>query len=113
MNFCPPAPFGVGSGSTILWLAEYQNRKIFFSLLKEKREREKLKKCRENFSVLLSRLVGWAETLGGIQSAKSSGFCSKKVQILSNKHHHLFTISISRFVVKWGKNMPYRRKTAS
>jgi len=29
-----------------------------------------------------------AETLSGIQSAKSSGFCSKKVRISSNKHHH-------------------------
>jgi len=30
-----------------------------------------------------------AETLGGIQSAKSSGFCSKWVRISSNKHHHI------------------------
>ncbi|MCG2809103.1 MAG: hypothetical protein L6275_02065, partial [Candidatus Portnoybacteria bacterium] len=30
-----------------------------------------------------------AETLGGIQSAKSSGFCSKKVRISSSKHHHI------------------------
>ncbi|WP_273693362.1 hypothetical protein, partial [Shewanella vesiculosa] len=29
------------------------------------------------------------ETLGGIQSAKSSGFCSKWVRISSNKHHHI------------------------
>jgi len=38
-------------------------QKNFLFLLKGKRAREKIKKCRENFSVLLSRLVGWAETL--------------------------------------------------
>lgn len=30
-----------------------------------------------------------AETLGGIQSTKSRGFCLKKVRISSNKHHQV------------------------
>jgi len=43
-----------GSVSAILRLAEYQNRKIFFSLI-EKIGGAQLKKCRENFSVLVCR----------------------------------------------------------
>jgi hypothetical protein len=39
-------------------------QKNFLFFLKEKRAGEKIKKCRENFSVLLSRFVGWAESLG-------------------------------------------------
>jgi len=70
-------------------VSRISKQKNFLFLLKEKRVREKIKKCRENFSVLLSRLVGWAETLGRIQSAKSSRFCSKKVRISSNKHHQI------------------------
>ncbi|MBU1684003.1 hypothetical protein KKC56_00855, partial [Patescibacteria group bacterium] len=50
----------------------------------------RIKKCRENFSVLLAEAERRrAETLGGIQSAKSSGFCSKWVRISSNKHHQI------------------------
>ncbi len=47
----------------------------------------RINKCKENFSVL--SVVRRAETLGGIQSAKSSGFCSKWVRVSSNKHHHI------------------------
>jgi len=47
-------------------VSRISKQKNFLFLLKEKRVREKIKKCRENFSVLLSRLVGWAETLGGV-----------------------------------------------
>ena len=64
-------------------------QKNFLFLLKEKIAREKIKKCRENFSVLLAEAKRRrAETLGRIQSAKSSGFCSKKVRISSNRHHY-------------------------
>ncbi|MDP3729591.1 MAG: GIY-YIG nuclease family protein [bacterium] len=73
-----------GSVSAIPLLAEYQNRKIFFSLIEKSFGGARLKKCRENFSVLLA--VRRAETLGGIQSAKSSGFCSKKVRISSKQY---------------------------
>jgi hypothetical protein len=67
--------------------AEYQNRKIFFSLIEKNFGGARLKKCRENFSVLLAEAKRRrAETLGGIQSAKSSGFCSKKVRISSKQY---------------------------
>jgi len=79
-----------GSVSAIPPKAEYQNRKIFFSLIEKNFGGARLKKCRENFSVLLAKAKRRrAETLGGVQSAKSSGFCSKWVRISSNKHHHI------------------------
>ena len=78
-----------GSVSAIPASAGKQNRKIFVSLIEKKFGGRRLKKCRENFSVLLAVAKRRrTETLGGIQSAKSSGFCSKKVRISSNKHHH-------------------------
>ena len=67
--------------------------KSFLFLLEEKIGRAQNKKCRENFSVLLAKAKRRrAETLGGVQSAKSSGFCSKKVRI-SSKQYRQFTIS--------------------
>ena len=69
--------------------AGIQNRKIFFSLIEKNFGGARIKKCSENFSVLLAEAKRRrAETLGGIQSAKSSGFCSKWVRISSNKHHY-------------------------
>ena len=57
-------------------------KKSFVFLLKEKNDREKIKKCRENFSVLLAVAERRrAETLGGIQSKSASGFSLKKVRI--------------------------------
>jgi hypothetical protein len=66
-----------GSVSAIPPKAEYQNRKIFFSLIEKNFGGARLKKCRESFSVLLA--VRRAETLGGIQSKFASGFSLKKV----------------------------------
>ncbi|MCK4520757.1 hypothetical protein KAT95_02715 [Candidatus Parcubacteria bacterium] len=81
-------------------LVEYQNRKIFFSLI-EKNLGQAIKKCLENFSVLLAvAKQRRAETLGGIQSAKSSGFCSKKVRISSNKHHQIVDKVIRFAIIK-------------
>jgi len=66
---CQPCEAGLG------WerfrnsaLAEYQNRKIFFSLIEKIFARGRLKKCLENFSVLLAAVAKRrrAETLGGI-----------------------------------------------
>ena len=75
-----------GSVSAIPPKAEYQNRKIFFSLIEKNFGGARLKKCSENFSVLFAEAKQRrAETLGGIQSVKSSGFCSKKVRTSSNK----------------------------
>jgi hypothetical protein len=70
-----------------------QNGKIFVSLIEKIFGGARLKKCRENFSVLPVAVAKRrrAETLGGIQSAKSSGFCSKKVRI-SSKQYRQFTI---------------------
>jgi hypothetical protein len=78
---------GWESVSAILASAGRQNRKIFVSLIENNFGGARLKKCKENFSVLSA--VRRTETLGGIQSAKSSGFCSKCVRISSNKHHHI------------------------
>jgi len=77
---------GWESVSAIPALAGRQNRKIFVSLIEKNFGGVRIKKCKENFSVLSA--VRRAETLGGIQSAKSTGFCSKWVRISSNKHHH-------------------------
>jgi hypothetical protein len=84
-----PAKRGWGweSVSAIPASAGRQNRKIFVSLIEKKFGGVRLKNCKENFSVLPA--VRRAETLGGNQSAKSSGFCSKWVRISSNKHHHI------------------------
>ncbi len=83
-----------GSVSAIPLARERQNRKIFFSLI-EKNWRARLKKCEEDFPVLPVAVAKRrrAETLCGIQSAKSSGFCSKKVRISSKQYRQfiLFT----------------------
>jgi hypothetical protein len=87
---CQSAEGGLwgGSVSAIPPARGRQNRIIFFSLFEKILGGKRLKKCRENFSVLLAEAERRrAETLGGIQSAKSSGFCSKKVRISSNRHH--------------------------
>jgi hypothetical protein len=79
-----------GSVSAIPPKTEYQNRKIFFSLIEKNFGGARLKKCRENFSVLLAEAKRRrAEMLGRIQSAKSSGFCSKKVRISSKQYRQI------------------------
>jgi len=83
-----------------------QNRKIFFSLIK-KNWGERLKKCRENFSVLLAEAKRRrAETLGGIQSAKSSGFCSKKVRILSKRYRQSENIFVGSSLLSRARQQP-------
>jgi len=76
--------------------AEYQNRKIFFSLIEKKFARGAIKKCLENFSVLLAEAKQRrAETLGGIVAHRATiksqrqdfrqkkfGFCPKDTAIL-------------------------------
>ncbi|TSC92377.1 MAG: hypothetical protein CEN89_728, partial [Candidatus Berkelbacteria bacterium Licking1014_7] len=91
LSACQSAEGGQWGGSvSALPLARgRQNRKIFVSLIEKNLASRRLKKCLENFSVLLAEAKRRrTETLGGIQSAKSSGFCSKKVRISSNRHHH-------------------------
>ena len=90
LSACQSAEGGQwGGGVSAIPLARgRQNKKIFFSLIEKIWGGRRLKKCRENFSVLLAVAKRRrAETLGGIQSAKSSGFCLKWVRISSNKHH--------------------------
>ena len=72
-----------------------QNGKIFVSLIEKIFGGARLKKCRENFSVLpvAAAKRRRAETLGGIQSAKSSGFCSKKVRISSKQYRQFGILS--------------------
>ena len=57
MNFCPPAVPRSGTEGGKRFrnsaLAEYQNRKIFFSLIEKIFAGRRLNKCLENFSVLL------------------------------------------------------------
>ncbi|MFH1938057.1 MAG: hypothetical protein ABIJ60_00785, partial [Patescibacteria group bacterium] len=58
-NFCPSASpakrdYGVGSVSALPLARGKQNRKIFFSLIEKNFGGRRLKKCRENFSVLLA-----------------------------------------------------------
>jgi len=65
-------------------VSRISKQKNFLFLLKEKRAREKIKKCRENFSVLHSRLVGWAETLGGFLAVHGRNCWSKKVRASSS-----------------------------
>jgi len=93
-----PAKRGWGweSVSAIPALAGRQNRKIFVSLIEKNFGGARIKKCKENFSVLSA--VKRTEKLGGDQSAKSSGFCSKWVRILSNKHHQ------SQLLLFWKNN---------
>ncbi|MBU1246532.1 hypothetical protein KKD51_00980, partial [Patescibacteria group bacterium] len=93
-NFCslaspPKADNGVGAFPQFLSLEEGKTEK-FFSLIEKNFGGARLKKCRENFSVLLAVAKRRrAETLGGIQSAKSSGFCSKKVRISSKQYRQV------------------------
>jgi len=68
------------SVSAIPASAGRKNRKIFVSLIEKNFGGARLKKCKENFSVLLA--VRRAETLGGIYSKSASGFSLKKVRIL-------------------------------
>ena len=91
---------GWESVSAIPASAGRQNRNIFVSLIEKNFGGARIKKCKENFSVLLAAVAKRrrTETLGGIQSAKSSGFCSQWVRISSNKHHKLPIRTIKRIV---------------
>ena len=61
-----------GGVSAIPAKAGRQNRNIFVSLIENNFGGARIKKCSENFSVLLAEAKRrQAETLGGIQSAKS------------------------------------------
>jgi len=67
-------------------LAEYQNRIIFVSLIEKIFGGAQLKNVKKIFLFCSpsSERKRWAG-----QSAKSSGFCSKKVLTSSSRHHHI------------------------
>ena len=80
MNFCPPAVrrrrTGGGERFRNSALAEYQNRKIFVSLIEKIFVRGRLKRCLENFSVLLAKAKRRrVETLGGIVARRATIKC--------------------------------------
>ncbi|MBU4421910.1 hypothetical protein KKB41_03065 [Patescibacteria group bacterium] len=67
-----------GSVSAIPPKAEYQNRKIFVSLIEKNFAMGVIKKCRENVSVLLAKAKRkWAETMDEIYSKSAYGFSLK------------------------------------
>ena len=83
---CQSAEGGMGreSVSAIPALAGRQNRKIFISLIEKNFRRARLKNVKKIF--LFCSPSGERKRWAG-QSAKSSGFCSKKVLTSSSRHH--------------------------
>jgi len=78
-----------GSVSAIPLARGMQNRKIFFSLIEKNLGGRRLKKCRENFSVLLAEAKRRrAEPRGGFCVRQGADCRSKKVRAFSNKGHH-------------------------
>jgi len=77
---------GWESVSAIPASAGKQNRKIFISLIEKSFRGRRLKNVKKIF--LFCSPSGERKRWAG-QSAKSSGFCSKKVLTSSNKHHYL------------------------
>ena len=61
-------------------------QKSFLFLLEEKIGRAQIKKCEENF--FAGQRAKRAAAGRSVQISQS-GFCSKKVRISSNKHHHI------------------------
>ena len=72
----PAAPLVQGRGQ----------QKSFLFLLEEKIGRAQIKKCEENF--FAGQRAKRAAAGRSVQISQS-GFCSKKVRISSNKHHHI------------------------
>jgi hypothetical protein len=83
--FSAEGGMGWESVSAIPALAGRQNRKIFVSLIEKIFVRGRLKNVKKIF--LFCSPSGERKRWAG-QSAKSSGFCSKKVLTSSSRHHH-------------------------
>jgi len=93
-NFRPPALSAEGGQ----WggkrfrnsaLAEYQNRKIFVSLIEKNFGGAQLKNVKKIFLFCSPKQSGGGRKRWAGQSAKSSGFCWKKVLTSSSRHHHI------------------------
>jgi len=78
--------WGWESVSAIPALAGRQNRKFFVSLIEKNLGGRRLKNVKKIF--LFCSPSGERKRWAG-QSAKSSGFCSKKVLTSSSRHHHI------------------------
>ena len=85
-EFLPARSVWGGKRFRLSSLEEGQNRKIFVSLIEKNFRGARLKNVKKIF--LFCSPSGERKRWAG-QSAKSSGFCSKKVRISSNKHHHI------------------------
>jgi len=95
-NFCPPAlPAEGGQWGGKRFrnsaLEEYQNRKTFVSLIENNLGGVQLKNVKKIFLFCSpsGERKGWAG-----QSAKSSGFCWKKVLTSSSRHHQSLFYSL-------------------
>ena len=94
MNFCPPVvpQSGTEGGKRFRnsALAEYQNRKIFVSLIEKIFCVGAIKKIFRKFFCFVRRSEAEAGGNAGRDYSKSaSGFCSKKVRISSKRHRQL------------------------
>ena len=92
MNFCPPVvpQSGTGGGKRFRnsALAEYQNRKIFVSLIEKIFCAGAMKKIFRKFFCFASAKGGGGNA-GRDYSKSVSGFCSKKVLTSSKRHRQL------------------------
>ena len=94
-EFLPARSVWGGKRFRLSSLEEGQNRKIFVSLIEKNFGGQTIKKCRENFSVLLA--VRWAETLGGsigkilwILLKESSDFVQQTPPLTIYKHFYYY-----------------------
>jgi len=80
---------GIGweSVSAIPASAGRQNRKIFVSLIEKNFVGRRLKNVKKIFLFCSPKRSGGGRKRWAGQSAKSSGFCSKKVLTSSSRHH--------------------------
>ena len=83
-EFLPARPVWGGKRFRLSSLEEGQNRKIFVSLIRKNFGGAQLKNVKKIF--LFCSPSGERKRWAG-QSAKSSGFCSKKVLTSSSRHH--------------------------
>ena len=88
---CLPAEGGQWGGKRFcnFALAEYQNRKIFVSLIEKNFGGAPLKNVKKIFLFCSPKRSGGGQKRWTGQSAKSSGFCSKKVLTSSSRNHHI------------------------
>jgi len=90
---------GINSAPAALLSKSRPPKKSFVFLLEEKIGRAQIKKCEENF--FAKQRAKRAAAGRSVQNSQS-GFSSKKVRILSNKHHKLMQIREVKTAIKVG-----------